>query len=450
MKTNVLDQSTAPRTHEGAPAARIKPLQELRRTVLACMLWEQNFYESGVSVAERIAKGVAACKPADVAELAFEARTKFKLRHVPLFLLRELVRTPAGREHGAHSLADVIQRPDELGEFLSLYWRDAGTSKRNHGKGQPLPACVKKGLARALAKFNEYQLAKWDQSSAAVKLRDVLFLTHAKPRDAEQAELWKRLVAGTLATPDTWEVELSKSTDKRASWERLLSESKLGALALLRNLRNMKDAGVRETLVISALDGMKAERVLPFRFVAAARHAPQWEPYLETAMLKCLDAFDKLPGKTVIVVDNSGSMNDSLSAKSDLTRRDAACALAMLVREVCQRCAVIGFGTHAALLPPRRGFALREVISKGPGGGTNTKKALDLAAAEGYDRIIVITDEQSHQAIGPPVAETKGYFINVATHQNGIGYGAWTHIDGFSEAVLDFIRESELAPAGER
>jgi hypothetical protein len=43
---------------------------------------------------------------------------------------------------------------------------------------------VKKGLARALAEFDEYQLAKWDRQNRAVKLRDVLFLCHAKPKDA--------------------------------------------------------------------------------------------------------------------------------------------------------------------------------------------------------------------------------------------------------------------------
>jgi len=53
------------------------------------------------------------------------------------------------------------------------------------------------------------------------------------------------LVAGELATPDTWEVALSAgaSVDKREAWERLLAENKLGAQALLRNLRNMAEPG---------------------------------------------------------------------------------------------------------------------------------------------------------------------------------------------------------------
>jgi 60 kDa SS-A/Ro ribonucleoprotein len=33
--------------------------------------------------------------------------------------------------------------------------------------------------------------------------------------------------------------------------------------------------------------------------------------------------------------------------------------------------------------------------------------------------------------------------INVASDQNGVGYGAWTHVDGWSEAVVEYIAELE-------
>jgi 60 kDa SS-A/Ro ribonucleoprotein len=188
---------------------------------------------------------------------------------------------------------------------------------------------------------------------------------------------------------------------------------------------------------------MDTARVLPFRFIAAARIMPKFEPEIEQAMFSALQGMPKLAGRTAVVVDNSGSMyNTKVSAKSDLDRIDAAAALAILVREVCEHATVIGFGTSAAIVPARRGFALAEAIKRGPGGGTNTETALALARQQGYDRIIVITDEQSHQTITAP-ASKKAYFINVATYQNGIGYGKWTHIDGWSEAVLQYIVEAE-------
>jgi len=39
-----------------------------------------------------------------------------------------------------------------------------------------------------------------------------------------------------------------------------------------------------------------------------------------------------------------------------------------------------------------------------------------------------------------------GYVINVASFKNGIGYGKWMHIDGWSEAVIGYIRELEKMP----
>jgi hypothetical protein len=55
--------------------------------------------------------------------------------------------------------------------------------------------------------------------------------------------------------------------------------------------------------------------------------------------------------------------------------------------------------------------------------------------------MIVLTDEQSSDSVPNP--KGIGYVINVASYQNGIGYGAWKHIDGWSEAVFDYIRETE-------
>jgi hypothetical protein len=339
--------------------------------------------------------------------------------------------------HLAAAITATIQRPDELGEFISLFWAD--------GK-KMLPAQVKKGLAGAFAKFNEYSLAKYNSDSAAIKLRDVLFLVHAKPVDAAQADLWKRLVDGQLTTPDTWEVELSAGKDKGETFTRLIKEKKLGALALLRNLRNMLAARVDEEVIKSALREVPLDRVLPFRFITAARYAPKLEPELESAMLKCLTGHPKLPGKTVLVVDNSGSMGHQVSAKSELTRKDAAAALSMLLREVCENIQVVVFGRTAGLVRPRRGFALRDEIVNCPhNGSTDLRAGIVEALAEGYDRIIIITDEQSQTPLIGPGLGKRGYIINVANMQNGVGYREYVHVDGWSEAIVDYIQAFEAS-----
>jgi 60 kDa SS-A/Ro ribonucleoprotein len=406
MRLNILklNDPMRPRTHEGAEAATITPEQALRRSVLSCMLWEGEFYEDGVQIAGRIQDLVPHVEAEKVAALAVEAREKMKLRHAPLLLVRTMARIPSHRGLVAETLARVIQRADELAEFVAIYWA---------GGRQPLSAQVKKGLAQAFTKFDEYALAKYDRAGA-VRLRDVLFLTHARPVDAAQAALWKRLAENDLATPDTWEVALSAAgredgTDKRAAWERMLTERKLGALALLRNLRNLHEAGASEDLVLTALAAMKAERVLPFRFLAAARVAPQWEEALEQAMFRSLETRTaRLAGHTVLLVDVSGSMEAPISQRSEMRRTDAAYGLAILLREIAEKVTIYTFSNEARLVPSRRGMALRDALDKSqPHGGTILGAALEkVEKARGkYDRLIVITDEQSHDRVGDPSGE---------------------------------------------
>src|SRR5207253_5887588 len=128
-RMNLLNLSGLPwmkgkQTHEGAPARHISAEQELRRSVLACMLWEDQFYEDGVAIAGRIRERAGKVPAEKVAALAVEAREKMKLRHAPLLLVREMARLVTHRHLVAGTLAQVIQRADELAEFVALYWSE--------------------------------------------------------------------------------------------------------------------------------------------------------------------------------------------------------------------------------------------------------------------------------------------------------------------------------------
>ena len=201
--------------------------------------------------------------------------------------------------------------------------------------------------------------------------------------------------------------------------------------------------------------------------VSTARFAPQWESDIEQAMLKCLHSHDKISGHTVLLIDVSGSMDSQISSKSDLSRLDAACGVAMLLREICDEVDIFTFSMSLIHVPARRGFALRDaVMNSQEHSGTPLGQAVKCIYASknyrpnnvklgGYgnyaikyrgqglkpDRLIVITDEQSHDRVPDP--ESKGYMINVATYKNGVGYGPWLHVDGWSDTVVDYIKEVE-------
>lgn len=422
----------AERTHEGARAVKLTDELRLRRSVLSCLLWENEFYEDGETISARITSLAEKVAPESVAQLAIEARSQMNLRHAPLLLLTVLAKTGAKKEKlVANTVTEVIQRADELSELVAIYWRNGKV---------PLSAQLKKGLARAFAKFDAYQLAKYDRPGP-VRLRDVLFLVHAKPKAEEQAEVWRKLAGKELDSPDTWEVALSSGADKRETFTRLLRDGKLGYLALLRNLRNMAEAGVDEKLVRSAiLDRKGAQRVLPFRFVAAARAAPLFDREIDTALQAAVADQAALGGRTIVLVDVSGSMSAQLSRRSDLSRMDAAAALASVINGDVR---VFTFSNEIVEIPARRGLAgIDAVVKSQPHGGTYLGKAVKHVNGLTHDRLIVITDEQSHDEVPEPVA-ARAYLINVASARNGVGYGKWVHFDGFSEHVLRYIAEYE-------
>jgi hypothetical protein len=129
---------------------------QLRRSVLACLLWESQFYEDGIEIAGRIAELVPKVAAEKVAALAIASREQMKLRHAPLLIVREMARHKTHRAPVSETLASILQRADELAEFVAIYWKDGRV---------PLSGQVKKGLAAAFPKFDEYQLAKYDRGA---------------------------------------------------------------------------------------------------------------------------------------------------------------------------------------------------------------------------------------------------------------------------------------------
>jgi hypothetical protein len=439
MKKNIkIDTIHNTETHEGAPARIDTPMRELRRAVLSCLLWENQFYENGVDIATRIVALASALPAEDVAALAVEARNVFNLRHVPLLLLTVLAKTGAGKEKlVANTVANVIQRADEPGELLAIYW---GLGN----KAKTIPAQFKKGLARAIAKFDAYQLAKYNRD-AGVKLRDVLFLTHPKPASPDQDQLWKKLVDKSLEAPDTWEVSLSAGADKKATFERLLRENKLGYLALLRNLRNMAEASVDTDLMRDAVLARKgAQRVFPFRYVAAAKACPQMEPHLDQALLAAIKDVEPFTGKTMVLVDISGSMFSPMSGKSQMRRVEAAAALASVIKGDIR---TFTFDTNWREVPHRYGMAGVDAIMQAGGGGTDLGGAVHAVNKAGYDRLIVVTDEQSWTQVPPPLPGKHAYMINVGSYKPSVSYEGfgWTKIEGWSEGVIRYMQEIERA-----
>lgn len=473
MKTNV--KKTSPNAY-GNQTRELTAYEKLQRSAINCLLWEDTFYEDGESIADRIKKYMEQVTPEQARSVLKEAKVDNKLRHMPLFLLVNMAKNGYLT---AEDVANTITRVDDMSELLSLYWStDWKDSTGNTVKNKhTVPKSIVKGIQKALPKFDEYQLAKYRGDRYDVSLKTVIKMTHPKPENAEMEALWGRAINGNLATPDTWEVGLTNChtpAEKKEFWTRMLTEktekgfNKLGALALIRNLRNMQSVNVDEDNIRSALGSASMSKILPFQLVTAARYAPQLEDVLETKLLESIDSMEKLEGDTVVLLDTSGSMRSPLSGKGETTCQDVAASMGAIIRGVCNKSIIYTFQEDIQVVPSgRKGFALIDCVRRAPSGGTSvidcTNDAVRLYK-ESHNgkypaRVIVVTDEQTNSdgtgrswrrgitvKLDNLPSNCNGYIINVGTYENGVGYNNscnYVHINGWSENVLKYISAYE-------
>lgn len=458
MKTNLKAREIADRRMDenarlaggmGAMSAKQNAEALLRRSVMTCLLWEDAYYEKGSTIAKQIKDLIPLVDPKTVRDIAIEARMIQKLRHVPLYLA--VLMSELGGEYRkqvASVLTAVINRADELSETLAIYWKDGR---------KPIGKQLKKGLAQSFLKFDEYRLAKYNRDNV-IKLRDVMFMVHPKPETKEQEILFKKLVDNSLEVPDTWEVALSAGKNKKETFERLILENKLGALAFLRNLRNMEDAKVDRDIIKKGFEIINPRWLLPINYLMAYKASPRWSQEIESLMLKGYATSPKLKGKTIIVVDVSGSMGGSISDRSGSSRLDVATAMAIMAREVCEEVVIYATAGHdplythkTKLLPAYRGFALIDLIKKARnelgGGGIFTRQCLEYINEQERgkaDRIIIFSDSQDcdyhNKRVPQPFGKTN-YIVDVSSHAHGVNYdGIWTaEISGWSEYFIPYI-----------
>lgn len=423
------------KTHNKGKSSKTSNEQILRRSVTSCLLWEDTFYEDGEAIADRIQKYAKKCDPEFVSLLAVEVRKEHGIRHASLWLAMSLF--GVDNRLAKETLLEVISRADEIPEAVAMYWIN--------GK-KPLPAQMKKALAEAFHKFDAYQISKYFRPNDDITLRDVMFLCHPKPKSKKQKKLFDDLTNKTLTPPDTWEVALSSGKDKAETFTRLMQEKKLGYLALLRNLRNMVSSGVETKLIVESIKNGNKRGVLPHQFYNAYSEVDQKaiQNALEQAMVDALNSQEKLAGKTILLVDCSGSMH--FKQRSNIKN---AATTAALIKSVCEESVIVPFGYETGSELPQSGMDLIKKIVETNLGGTDVSQSIKTVQSRyknDYDRIIVITDEQSSSRNRIPKNDpnVKGYFINVASYKNGVSYEeTWNHIDGFSHKVVDYIREFE-------
>lgn len=435
-------------THEGGPAWILSPEKELYKLAITCMLGEPRFYESGDEQVKRMVELCRRVSDDVLQSIAIAARHELLLRSTPLLLAVELAKRARGSltaKLAEDTIYKVVTRPDQMGELIALYWRD--------GK-KPLPALMKRALARCFNKWDEYQFAKWDRPAGRVRvrIRDVMFLVHPKPEPGKE-ELFRKIADDELEPPETWEVLISaarSSEERKGVWEGLLREKKLGEMALIMNLRNMEKDNVDEELIIEAIENMKGKMLFPYRLYVAATQvsSPRIREALDYAFSKYAGRLGSLLGRTAILVDVSGSMDSRISSRSKVRLMDAAATLATIAAASWEEVEIYTFSEELRHITGREpSFEMIEAITGSQvHRGTYLGRALKWALAEGpWHRIIVFTDEQAHDKVPALPPGVRGYVVNMAGYKPSIvDYrGQWELLGGFSEAALHYIKKAD-------
>lgn len=360
MRFNVFRKAQPIVNHEGAKAFLLDKRTALYSAVVTSSL-SDKFYEAGNERMDRIRALIAQNDPAFVARLAVYARNSMYMRSMPLVLAVELAKIQSGNGVVMKTVKGVVQRADEITELLAYY--QLANNRKGTKKLNKLSKQIQHGLADVFNQFDEYQFAKYNRA-AEVKLKDALFLVHPKAVNENQQILFNKIAKDELAVPYTWETELSalgqkafgSESEKKlafcAKWEELIVSGKLGYMALMRNLRNIIEAGVSATVMgevcsrISDRDAVAKSKQLPFRFLAAYREVKVLESSMVPMVLDALEeaviqsavnlrGFGK-DTSVLIACDVSGSMQKPISAKSKILNYDIGLMLAMLLQSRCE------------------------------------------------------------------------------------------------------------------
>ncbi|MFC9700914.1 TROVE domain-containing protein [Streptomyces sp. NPDC056943] len=476
------------RTHEGGAGHLRTAHSELYLLAVTNMVGQDTYYERGGQRDDRytqLVRQLAVEDPAWTAGLLGWLRGPGSMRTASLVGAAEFVHARLAAAKGDSGLghqaaieqqdagwnrrviSSVLQRADEPGELLA-YW----TSRY----GRAIPKPIKRGIEDAVGSlYTERSLLKYDTDSKGYRFGDVIELVHPMPKATWQGDLFKHAIdrrhgrgeeppltlpllqtraalaewplekrRQLVARPDaadtlahagmTWEALagwLQGPMDRQA-WEAIIPS--MGYMALLRNLRNFDEAGVSDEVAeqvakrLSDAEQVSGSRQFPFRFLAAYKHAPslRWGHALEKALGYSLANVPALPGRTLVLVDRSGSMFGGVSERTQLNRADSAALFGTAVAARAEQADLVEFGTTSHPVPLRKSESILRVLDRFHElGGTNTTAAVQ-AHYRGHDRVLIVTDEQaSYSYYGDPTAQVPAnvpvYTWNLAGYQAGHG-----------------------------
>lgn len=432
--------------------------------VLTTFFNENKYYGDNSNELVQLAEKLASKDPQFVANLAVYARKEMHLRSVSHVLVSIVAKVNESKPYTPYVVRGVVERADDITEIMAAYLSMYG---------KPFPNGLKKALGNAMKKFHAFSFSKYNGGNKNIKFKDVLRICHPRPDTTRQEKTFNMIINDTLPVAQRWETELSARGNTKEVWEDLIDNNRIGYMAALRNLRNMINAGPSNIQKIydklSNKEEVLKSKQLPFRFLSAYLNLPsnatsKVRDALEDACEHSIDNLPKLPGKTIIAIDVSDSMDSNISSRSDIRCNQIAMMLGLMATKLCEESIVYTFSTRLDQMKVSRRSGILYAASndRNWGGGTNMRLPLEKMINNQIqaDRLIMLSDNEINcgwsggfKGTCQPLVDQYRRKINPDLWVHAIdlqGYGTQQFIGdktniiaGWSERVLEFISLAE-------
>lgn len=441
---------TTVKAKNGGVAYAISAKQELIKMCLTSFL-SADYYETDKVKLARLQELAKKVDPEFCLRLAIFSRA-YGLRSVNHVLFVEAIKWMSWKKGIRSTLLNVliqmVRRPDELLDIVGYYAHRNGMNMNSI----ILPNALKTAVSKRLSQFTDYQIAKYKWKGDAINLYDLVNMTHAK------SDTITKLMEGKLEPADTWEAVLSQNGNTQESWDKLIDGKKLGALATIRNLRNMVQAGVDSTKIAEYLDQIKWSDVFPFQAIQALDMVYQIhgldDEISKVVMKHVKECFkfiaEKYPGKVAIGVDISGSMfGSSVSKLSSFDRAQMAIAYGTILKELTWG-DLFFWSDRCYKIVPKAEIDFKEVRNEAfkMRWGTHVSCFTDAIHADGYDYVLILTDEGIDDSL-KQVAKKQTIVWGLHDMENTIASGnGVTYFTGYNDIMWkvggDMFRLGEI------
>ncbi len=391
----------------------------------------------------------------------------------------------------------TIFRPDDMAEIIACFSAMNKTKVTNS---------MKKGFASAIENLDSYSLLKYKNP-----MIDVINLVHPRPEkssaivevNGERISAIDAIMKGLSVSADTWEVaqsdagqEVAKAVKegkidkneaekilkeaKAENWDSLLNEGKLGILAALRNIRNILKTSAKESTIdslcklLSDSDAIRKGKIMPYQMdlaheVTISEFSNSDSRKVAQALLKGFEAAvpnlaEMLPGRTLVMVDFSGSMGTPMTDGSRSGKRykstcmDKAALIAATIAKGTNA-DVIRFGSSAEYVKWNANsdvFSIAKNMRRDMG-GTSLASAWREAQNSGrkYDRVFILSDNECNRgssyssymnyvkSVGSPYV----YSVDLAAYgTTQLAGDKVRYYYGYGYSMFDDIAKSEFNP----